>query len=323
MTKKILLLILFCAFGIYAFTSQKSPDQSVNKRVQPTRRKKTESLARPERTEKREKSQFKKANTDQPKDLSQKMNSKKDIPDFFERDEHPYNEDGDLLMTQVLVLEDYAVAHGDILIGTYDEMLELEKKGKLPKLSEPDIWEGGIVPYTIDNDYPYPQRVKKVIEYYHQNTPIRFVEWDGASENYVIFSSGVEHCFAHLGRRGGPQKVVLSSGCYEAEIAHEIMHVLGFLHEQNREDRDEYLKIHWENIEEIYHEQFKKMPNPFTAGIKLPFDLNSIMIYSPFSFAIDTNRPTMTKKNGELYERSDELLSAGDIEKIELLYKGQ
>lgn len=246
--------------------------------------------------------------------------AKKTVPVSFERDEHPYNEDGDLLVSQVLVLEEYAVAHGDILIGTYDEMLELEQKGQLPKMSEPSIWEGGIIPYTIDNDYTYPDRVKKVIDYYHQKTPIRFVEWDGVSEDYVIFASGVEHCFAHLGRRGGPQKVVLSSGCYEAEIAHEIMHVLGFLHEQNREDRDEYLSIHWNNIEEVYHEQFKKMPNPFTAGIGLPFDLNSIMIYSPFSFAVDSNRPTMTKKNGELYERSAQLLSEGDIKKIETLY---
>lgn len=246
--------------------------------------------------------------------------AKKTVPVSFERDEHPYNEDGDLLVSQVLVLEEYAVAHGDILIGTYDEMLELEQKGQLPKMSEPSIWEGGIIPYTIDNDYTYPDRVKKVIDYYHQKTPIRFVEWDGVSEDYVIFASGVEHCFAHLGRRGGPQKVVLSSGCYEAEIAHEIMHVLGFLHEQNREDRDEYLSIHWDNIEEVYHEQFKKMPNPFTAGIGLPFDLNSIMIYSPFSFAVDSNRPTMTKKNGELYERSAQLLSEGDIKKIETLY---
>lgn len=246
--------------------------------------------------------------------------AKKTVPVSFERDEHPFNEDGDLLVSQVLVLEEYAVAHGDILIGTYDEMLELEQKGQLPKMSEPSIWEGGIIPYTIDNDYTYPDRVKKVIDYYHQKTPIRFVEWDGVSEDYVIFASGVEHCFAHLGRRGGPQKVVLSSGCYEAEIAHEIMHVLGFLHEQNREDRDEYLSIHWDNIEEVYHEQFKKMPNPFTAGIGLPFDLNSIMIYSPFSFAVDSNRPTMTKKDGELYERSAQLLSEGDIKKIETLY---
>lgn len=317
MIKKLTFLFLFVFIALFTLQSQKGKvdfsdkDQiSFESQAAPS-----ESIAQAQET-----SPQKTAQQKEKVQIQENTPPKKAVPASFERDEHPFNEDGDLLVSQVLVLEEYAVAHGDILIGSYDEMLELEQKGQLPKMSEPSIWEGGIVPYTIDNDYTYPDRVKKVIDYYHQKTPIRFVEWDGVSEDYVIFASGVEHCFAHLGRRGGPQKVVLSSGCYEAEIAHEIMHVLGFLHEQNREDRDEYLSIHWDNIEEVYHEQFKKMPNPFTAGIGLPFDLNSIMIYSPFSFAVDSNRPTMTKKNGELYERSAQLLSEGDIKKIETLY---
>lgn len=239
----------------------------------------------------------------------------------FEADEHAYTEDGELLVSQILVIEENAIAHGDILIGSYDEMLEFEKRGELPQLPPPALWEKGIVPFVIDPDYSYPDRIQRVIDYFHNETPIRFVERDERTEDYVLFTSGPEHCFAHFGKRSGEQKVVLSSGCQEREIAHEIMHVLGFLHEQNREDRDQHLSIHWENIEEVYHEQFKKMPNPFTPGLTLPFDLSSVMIYSPFSFAVDTNRPTMTKKNGELYEQTADLLSEGDKKKIKLLYR--
>ena len=45
------------------------------------------------------------------------------------------------------------------------------------------------------------------------------------------------------------QIVKLSSGCNSKGSAeHEILHALGFYHEQNRPDRDQYVTIHHENV---------------------------------------------------------------------------
>ena len=49
---------------------------------------------------------------------------------------------------------------------------------------------------------------------------------------------------------GGEQYVWLGSDCVQTVSTpiHELMHAIGFDHEQSRNDRDQYVEIHLENL---------------------------------------------------------------------------
>lgn len=57
-------------------------------------------------------------------------------------------------------------------------------------------------------------------------------------------------CWSYVGRLGGGQQLNLGNGCDTiAVVVHETLHALGFLHEHNRPDRDQYVAINTVNIE--------------------------------------------------------------------------
>jgi len=60
----------------------------------------------------------------------------------------------------------------------------------------------------------------------------------------------------------------------KGRIVHELGHALGFLHEQNRPDRDSFVRIATENILDGYANQFDKYNG---KNFSTPYDYNSIM----------------------------------------------
>lgn len=56
-------------------------------------------------------------------------------------------------------------------------------------------------------------------------------------------------CWSMVGDLQTGQTLSIGAGCdYRAIVEHEILHALGFYHEQSRMDRDDYVTIWWDEI---------------------------------------------------------------------------
>ncbi len=86
-----------------------------------------------------------------------------------------------------------------------------------------------------------------------------------------------------------------SPGCLsQGTIIHEMIHALGFRHEQSRADRDDYVNIHFENVERGRENNFDKVGNGF-SNFGVGYNTRSIMHYGNTAFS-SNGRPTITAK---------------------------
>merc|ERR1719436_119708 len=189
-----------------------------------------------------------------------------------------------------------------------------------------------IVPYTIKTGFTDAEKalIAAGIDQFHKSTCIKF-EKRMQQEDYIeIFKGDPGACWSYVGRIGGKQQLSLGEGCPDTGVVvHEIMHALGWLHEQSRADRDNHIKIHWDNIEEKYKYGFDKCENCDNQG--QTYDTTSIMQYATWAFAKDQNKPSMTKigcPDDEVWPSKESGcrlgqyngLSESDIKEVNLLY---
>ena len=117
-------------------------------------------------------------------------------------------------------------------------------------------WPNSIMYYTIDAAFTSDERAVIAAGFQHMedNTCIRFVERTDQVD-YVDIIPGGGGCYAQLPYRTGGGRLEIGlqqNGCiYVKIVVHELLHSLGFMHEQNRPDRNTYVTINWANIQVI------------------------------------------------------------------------
>jgi hypothetical protein len=112
-------------------------------------------------------------------------------------------------------------------------------------LEMPNRWPTNVIPCEIDRAFSLRQRnnIIRAFRQYFDKTCVRFVQRNN-EHDYIFIKRAPgqkDLCSSVLGYEGGQHRIVLNDYCVEEQgiIVHELMHVLGFDHEQSRADRDQ------------------------------------------------------------------------------------
>lgn len=173
------------------------------------------------------------------------------------------------------------------------------------------------VPYAISRVFSSSEKSKihNAIDAFHMSTCVRFVPHTSQT-NYISIVKKTG-CWSLVGQTGRSQQLSLGNGCIQnGIIQHELIHAIGFWHEQSRTDRDIYVKINYENIIDAEKKNFEQKD---TNNLNVPYDYSSVMHYAPKDFS-KNGKDTITPLTPSVNIGQREGMSENDILKINKLY---
>jgi hypothetical protein len=178
-------------------------------------------------------------------------------------------------------------------------------------------WNNGIIPYKIASNHPYRSQIQNAINTLNSSTVLWYREATSNDNNYVSIIRG-SRCYSGLGVPfwGSSYELSIGDGCTSSgTIIHELLHAAGLFHEHQRFDRDNYVKIIWDNIIDAEKDQFEK-PSKLIAKNIGSYNFQSVMQYKCTAFS--NNGDKTIQSSVAIGQRVG--LSQGDVDAIRSMY---
>ncbi|XP_017860281.1 PREDICTED: zinc metalloproteinase nas-4-like [Drosophila arizonae] len=191
-------------------------------------------------------------------------------------------------------------------------------------------WPNRTVYYYINSniDQPHREQILVGLRKIEASSCLTFQEVAKDQKYYVNITSEPGGCFTAVGFQNHVQQMNLQNypldeGCYRmGTIMHEMLHALGFYHEQSSADRDEYVRIAYENIEKGKEQNFDKFDNDKVDNFDQEYDYGSVLHYSPYGFSKNGEMTIVPFKEGAEKQMGQRLqMSQRDINKLNIMYK--
>ncbi|XP_058464465.1 seminal metalloprotease 1-like [Malaya genurostris] len=210
---------------------------------------------------------------------------------------------------------------GDLLLN--ERQMDTIKAGRDPLLTEVDKWINNLVPYVIDAEYltsKHAKLVRDAMAEIEEVSSVRFIP-KTTEHTFLVISGEPTGCWATLGRNRGLNRMNISpTECFRhGSILHQLLHVLGFVHQTNFLDRDFYVHINWNNVRTEFANALEVYQAASVPDFGIPFDIDSVMNFGWTHFARDGLQTIVLKNHNQTLGQRDQL-SVKDIKKLNMMY---